>query len=62
MIFTMLISAFACQKPNEAPNEKSEANETNQTNEIDEPDHTDEGAIIPVSYTHLDVYKRQNLS
>ena len=42
MTLTIVMSAFACQKQNDAPNEKSEANETNQTNEIDEPDHTDE--------------------
>ena len=69
MILAMLISAFACQKPNEAPNEKSEANETketnetneanetNQTNEIDEPDHTDEGALIPAVMVDGKLYK-----
>lgn len=41
MSLLIVMSAFACQKPNDAPNEKSEANEANQTNEIDEPDRTD---------------------
>ena len=54
------MSAFACQKQNDAPNEKSEANETNQTNqknEIDEPDHTDEGALIPAVMVDGKLYK-----
>ena len=42
MIFTMLISAFACQKPNEVANEKSEANETKETNETNEANETKE--------------------
>lgn len=42
MILAMLISAFACQKPNEAPNEKSEANETNETNETNEANEANE--------------------
>ena len=60
MILTMLMSAFACQKPNEAPNEKSEANETKETNEaseIDEPDHTDEGALLPAVMVDGKLYK-----
>ena len=42
MIFTMLISAFACQKPNEVANEKSEANETKETNETNEANEANE--------------------
>lgn len=42
MILAMLISAFACQKPNEAPNEKSEANETKETNETNETNEANE--------------------
>lgn len=60
MTLTMVMSAFACQKPNDAPNEKSEANETNEANEvgkIDEPDHTDEGALIPAVMVDGKLYK-----
>ena len=60
MSLALMLSAFACQKPNEAPNEKSEANETNGTNEaneIDEPDHTDEGAIISAVMVDGKLYK-----
>lgn len=69
MIFTMLISAFACQKPNEAPNEKSEANkksesneanetkEENEASEIDEPDQVDGGALIPAVMVNGKLYK-----
>lgn len=60
MIFTMLVGAFACQKPNEAPNEKSEANETkesNETSEIDEPDRVDGGALIPAVMVNGKLYK-----
>lgn len=56
----MVISAFACQKQNDAPNEKSEANETkesSETSEIDEPDHTDEGALIPAVMVDGKLYK-----
>lgn len=72
MSLALMLSAFACQKPNEAPNEKSEkseaneaneANETNETNEanetseIDEPDRTDEGALIPAVMVDGKLYK-----
>lgn len=63
MSLALMLSAFACQKPNEAPNEKSEkseaneANETNEANEIDEPDHTDEGAIISAVMVDGKLYK-----
>lgn len=60
MSLLIAMSAFACQKPSDAPNEKSEANEaneTNQTNEIDEPDHTDEGALIPAVMVDGKLYK-----
>lgn len=62
MIFTMLMSAFACKKPNEKSeanetNQTNETNETNQTNEIDEPDHTDEGAIISAVMVDGKLYK-----
>ena len=60
MSLALMLSAFACQKPNEMPNEKSEANETNGTNEaneIDEPDHTDEGAIISAVMVDGKLYK-----
>lgn len=57
MSLTLMLSAFACQKPNETPNEKSEANEVNETNEIDEPDHTDEGAIISAVMVDGKLYK-----
>lgn len=72
MIFTMLISAFACQKPNEVANEKSEANETKETNEaneanetneaneaseIDETNQVDGGALIPAVMVNGKLYK-----
>lgn len=69
MILAMLISAFACQKPNEAPNEKSEANkksesneanetkEENEASEIDEPDQVDGGALIPAVMVNGKLYK-----
>ena len=57
MSLTLMLSAFACQKPNEAPNEKSEANEVNETSEIDEPDRTDEGALIPAVMVDGKLYK-----
>ena len=60
MSLALMLSAFACQKPNEAPNEKSEANETKETNEaseIDEPDHTDEGALLPAVMVDGKLYK-----
>ena len=66
MILTMLVSAFACQKPNEVANEKNGANEANEksetneakeTNEIDEPDHVDEGALIPAVMVNGKLYK-----
>lgn len=57
MSLALMLSAFACQKPNEAPNEKSEANEVNETSEIDEPDHTDEGAIISAVMVDGKLYK-----
>ena len=60
MSLALMLSAFACQKPNEAPNEKSEANESNEANEaneIDEPDHTDEGAIISAVMVDGKLYK-----
>lgn len=60
MILAMLTSAFACQKPNEMPkekSEKSEANEVNETNEVDEPDHTDEVALLPAVMLDGKLYK-----
>lgn len=60
MSLALMLSAFACQKPNEMPKEKSEANETNETNEaneIDEPDRTDEGALIPAVMLDGKLYK-----
>lgn len=60
MAMALMLSTFACQKPNDVPNEKSEANETietNETNEIDEPDHTDEGAIISAVMVDGKLYK-----
>ena len=57
MSLALMLSAFACQKPNEAPNEKSEANEVNETSEIDEPDHTDEGALLPAVMVDGKLYK-----
>ena len=57
MSVAMLMSAFACQKPNDVPKEKSEANETNEANKIDEPDHTDEGALIPAVMVDGKLYK-----
>ena len=60
MSLALMLSAFACQKPNEAPNEKSEANEvkeTNEASEIDEPDHTDEGALLPAVMVDGKLYK-----
>ena len=63
MSLALMLSAFACQKPNEAPNEKSEANEsneaneTNETSEIDEPDRTDEGALLPAVMLDGKLYK-----
>ena len=60
MSLLIVMSAFACQKPSDAPNEKSEANETkesSETSEIDEPDHTDEGALIPAVMVNGKLYK-----
>lgn len=60
MILAMLTSAFACQKPNEMPKEKSEANETNETNEaneIDELDKTYKGPIISAVMVDGKLYK-----
>lgn len=57
MSLALMLSAFACQKPNEAPNEKSEANEVNETSEIDEPDHTDEVALLPAVMLDGKLYK-----
>ena len=57
MSLVLMLSAFACQKPNEAPNEKSEANEVNETNEVDEPDHTDEVALLPAVMLDGKLYK-----
>ena len=60
MSLALMLSAFACQKPNEAQNEKSEkseANEVNETNEVDEPDHTDEGALLPAVMLDGKLYK-----
>lgn len=60
MPLALMLSFFACQKPNEAPNEKSEkseANEVNETNEVDEPDHTDEGALLPAVMVDGKLYK-----
>ncbi len=54
MSLVIMLSAFACQKPNEAPNEKSEANETN---EVDEPDHTDGVALLPAVMLDGKLYK-----
>ena len=60
MSLLIVMSAFACQKPNEKPNEKSEANETNEsseTNELDEPDRTDEVALISAVMVDDKLYK-----
>ena len=57
MSLALMLSAFACQKPNEAPNEKSEANEVNETSEVDEPDHTDEVALLPAVMVDGKLYK-----
>lgn len=60
MSLALMLSAFACQKPNEAPNEKSEANETKETNEaseIDEPDKTYKGPIISAVMVDGKLYK-----
>ena len=60
MSLALMLSAFACQKPNEAPNEKNEANETNEsseTNELDEPDRTDEVALISAVMVDGKLYK-----
>lgn len=57
MSLVLMLSAFACQKQNDAPNEKSEANEANETSEIDEPDRTDEGALIPAVMVNGKLYK-----
>lgn len=57
MSLVLMLSAFACQKPNDAPNEKSEANEVNETNEVEEPDHTDEVALLPAVMLDGKLYK-----
>lgn len=66
MSLALMLSAFACQKPNDAPNEKSEANEANETNEkseanetneIDEPDQVDEVALLPAVMVDGKLYK-----
>lgn len=60
MSLALMLSAFACQKPNEAPNEKSKANETKETNEaseIDEPDKTYKGPIISAVMVDGKLYK-----
>lgn len=60
MSLALMLSAFACQKPNEAPNEKSKANETKETNEaseIDELDKTYEGPIISAVMVDGKLYK-----
>lgn len=63
MAMALMLSAFACQKPEAKPSETSEANEanetneTNETNEIDEPDHTDEGALLPAVMVDGKLYK-----
>lgn len=60
MSLALMLSAFACQKPNEMPKEKSKVNETKETNEaseIDEPDRTDEGALIPAVMLDGKLYK-----
>ena len=57
MSLVLMLSAFACQKPNEAPNEKSEASEANETSEIDEPDQVDEGALLPAVMVDGKLYK-----
>lgn len=57
MSLALMLSAFACQKPNEMPNEKSKASEANETSEIDEPDHTDEGALLPAVMVDGKLYK-----
>ena len=60
MSLALMLSVFACQKPNEAPNEKSKANETKETNEaseIDEPDKTYEGPIISAVMVDGKLYK-----
>lgn len=57
MSLALMLSTFACQKPNEMPNEKSKASEANETSEIDEPDHTDEGALLPAVMVDGKLYK-----
>ena len=60
MSLALMLSAFACQKPNEMPKENSKVNETKETNEaseIDEPDRTDEGALIPAVMVDGKLYK-----
>lgn len=57
MSLVLMLSAVACQKPNEAPNEKSEASEANETSEIDEPDQVDEGALLPAVMVDGKLYK-----
>ena len=57
MAMALMLSAFACQKPEAKPSETSEANEANETNEIDEPDHTDEGALLPAVMVDGKLYK-----
>lgn len=57
MSLLIVMSAFACQKQNDAPNEKSEANETKESSEIDEPDHTDEVALISAVMVDGKLYK-----
>ena len=42
MSLLIVMSAFACQKPNEVANEKSEANETKETNETNETNEANE--------------------
>ena len=57
MSLALTLSAFACQKPNEASNKKSEANEVNETNEVEEPDQVDEGALLPAVMVDGKLYK-----
>ena len=63
MSLLIVMSAFACQKPNDAPNEKSEANEkskaneANETSEIDETNQVDGGALIPAVMVNGKLYK-----
>lgn len=60
MSLALMLSAFACQKPNEVANEKSKANETKETNEaseIDEPDKTYKGPIISAVMVDGKLYK-----